>query len=74
MPWTCFSYPADVPPGIGRRDVTQSDPSGPSGPHRMVTTHCFSYPADLSPVTATNGAAEAAPPCPRRTNSTCFSY
>ena len=71
MPWTCFSYPTDAPPGLGRRDAAQADPSDP---HRMVTTHCFSYAVDLSPVTGTSRAAEAAPSGPRRPISTCFSY
>ena len=71
MPWSCFSYPTDAPPGLGRRDAAQPDPCGP---HRMVTTHCFSYAVDLSPVTGTSRAAEAAPSGPRRPTSTCFSY
>ena len=62
MPATCFSYQADVPPGIGNRNAAQPALPGlggigypcfsyPSGP-------CFSYPADV----------------PRRMPFSCFSY
>ena len=71
MPWTCFSYPTDAPPGLGRRDAAQPDSSGP---YRMTYTACFNYAVDLSPVTGTSGAAEAAPSGPRRPITTCFSY
>ena len=39
MPLICFSYPADVPPGIGRRSVA------PTALRRMPIGSCFSYSA-----------------------------
>jgi hypothetical protein len=44
MPATCFSYPADVPPGISNRGAAQP---APPGLRKMTTTCCFSYPADV---------------------------
>ena len=38
---SCFSYPADVPPGTGTRNAAQSAQSG--------WLNCFSYPADVPP-------------------------
>ena len=38
---SCFSYPADVPPGTGTRDAAQSAQSG--------LLNCFSYPGDVPP-------------------------
>ena len=73
---SCFSYPADVPPGTGTRDAAQSAQCGwlncfsypadvPPGPRQMstVSSSCFSYQGDV-------------PPGPRRmhTGSTCFRY
>jgi hypothetical protein len=59
MPQTCFSYPADVPPGTSNRDAAQS---APPGLRRMPTTsHCFRYPGDV-------------PPGLRRMPGTCFRY
>jgi hypothetical protein len=67
MPSTCFSYPADVPPGV-------PDPSGGKAasprPRLMTSTTCFRYHAgtDL-------GGMPSARPGPRRmTNTTCFRY
>jgi hypothetical protein len=48
MPWTCFSYEAEVPSRIGHRHVAES---ALSGPHMMVTSHCFGYPADMNRMT-----------------------
>jgi len=42
MPWSCFSYPADVPPGTGTRDDAQS--ASPS--LRTMPYSCFSYSVD----------------------------
>jgi hypothetical protein len=59
MPNPCFSYPADVPPGISNRGAAQP---APPGLRRMTYTACFSYLGDM-------------PPTPRRmTYSTCFRY
>ena len=78
---SCFSYPADVPPGTGTRDAAQSAQSG--------WLHCFSYPADVPPGTGTRNAAQSAqsgwlhcfsypaevPPGLRRMpGGTCFRY
>jgi len=41
MPYTCFSYPADVAPGIGDRAVGPALP----GLRRMPDSQCFRYPA-----------------------------
>ena len=38
MPWTCFSYPADVPPGTRNPNAVQPELRG------MPNTLCFSYP------------------------------
>jgi len=38
---SCFSYPAEVPPGIESRNAAQSAQSG--------YLNCFSYPADVPP-------------------------
>jgi len=45
MPWSCFSYPADAPPGIGNRHATRPAPPG----LRQMPGTCFSYsvPAPL---------------------------
>jgi hypothetical protein len=59
MPNSCFSYPADVPPGTGTRDAVQSDPPGL---RRMPTTSCFRYEADVPPGLR------------RMTTTACFSY
>jgi hypothetical protein len=81
MPYPCFSYPADVPPGTGTRDAAQPAQSG--------LLSCFSYPADVPPGTGTRNAAQPAqsgllncfsypaevPPGLRRMPSgTCFRY
>jgi hypothetical protein len=60
-----FSYPADVPPGIGNRPSAQP---APPGLRRMPTTccfkyagdmhPCFSYPADVQPGARTRNAAQ----------------
>jgi hypothetical protein len=70
MPATCFSYQADVPPGIGNRNAAQPALPGlggigypcfsyPSGPcFSYPSGPCFSYPANV----------------PRRMPLSCFSY
>ena len=72
MPWSCFSYPANVPTGIDSDDAARS---APAGLRRMVTTHCFCCPADVPTGTGTRSAAQSASPgLPRKTNSACFRY
>ena len=77
MPVTtsCFSNPADLPPGIGNRDAVQ--------PAQFGWLHCFSYPADVPPgprqmhtgTTCFKYPGDVLPG-PRRmpTGSTCFRY
>jgi hypothetical protein len=43
MPAMCFSYPADIRPGIGNRNIAQPDLRNP----RMMPHTCFGYPADV---------------------------
>jgi hypothetical protein len=59
---SCFSYPADVPPGTGTRDAVQSAQSG--------LLSCFSYPAEVPPGTRTRDAAQSA----QSGLLHCFSY
>ncbi len=41
MPWTCFNYPADVPPGTRNPNAVQP------GLRSMPAGCCFSYSADV---------------------------
>jgi hypothetical protein len=43
MPAMCFSYPADMRPGIGSRDIAQPDLRNP----RRMPLSCLSYPANV---------------------------
>ena len=67
MPMTCFSFPADVSPGVpGSSGAKAASP----GPRQLTNTTCFRYQAgtDL-------GGMPPAQPGPRRiTNTTCFRY
>jgi len=81
MPWSCFSYPADVPPGTGKFNAARS---APPGLHRMPATYCFSYPGDLHPCFsypanaplggADRYAAQPALPGLRKMPNICFRY
>ena len=53
----CFSYPADVPPGIGNRPAAQPTPPG----LRRMTTNstCFKYPGDMHPCSSYTADAPA---------------
>jgi hypothetical protein len=42
MPAMCFSYPPDIRPGIGKRNIAQPDLRNP----RMMPIMCFRYEAD----------------------------
>jgi hypothetical protein len=42
MPAMCFSYPPDMRPGIGNRNIAQPDLRNP----RMMPIMCFRYEAD----------------------------
>ena len=59
---SCFSYPADVPPGTGTRNAAQSVQCG--------YLACFSYPAEVSPGTRIRNAAQSA----QYGWLNCFSY
>lgn len=65
----CFSFPADVPPGIGIQGAVRPDLCG-----MPVTTHCFSYPADAPLDAAGRGGARAPVPGLRAMPMTCYSY
>lgn len=67
MPWTCFSYPADVPSDSS--DHRGAQPAS-SCSRQMTSSTCFRYQtgADL-------GDLPPAQPGSRRiTNTTCFRY
>jgi hypothetical protein len=76
MPFPCFSYPADVQPGAGKRDAGQASPRGPQigYPCFSYSKLCFSYPPD-APLGVRNPDA-AQPPLPglRRMPYPCFRY
>ena len=79
MPWTCFSYPADLPPGTGNSDAAQPAPPGlrrmPAGPCFSYPHACFSYPADTPPGGRTPDAAGPVLPDLRKMpSSICFRY
>ena len=71
MPWSCFSYPADVPPGTGKFNAARS---APPGLHRMPATYCFSYPGDLHPCFSYTTDASAVSGLRRTGLLHCFSY
>jgi hypothetical protein len=69
MPFPCFSYPADLPPGAGKRDPQIGYPCF------SYSKLCFSYPADAPLGVRSPDAAQ--PPLPglrRMTYGTCFRY
>ena len=69
MPYPCFSYPADVPPGAGKRDAGQASPRDP-----QIGYPCFNYPSD-APIGVRNRYAVQAPlPGLRRMPHMCFLY
>ena len=77
MPFPCFSYPADLPPGAGKRDAEQASPRDPQigYPCFSYSKLCFSYPPD-APLGVRNPDA-VQPPLPglrRMTYGTCFRY
>jgi hypothetical protein len=78
MPYPCFSYPADAPPGTRNRNAAQETLRGLrrmpypcfSYPHM-----CFSYPADVLLDTRNRAAAQPDQPGLRKMPSgTCFRY
>ena len=76
MPYPCFSYPVDVPPGAGKRDAAQASPRDPQigYPCFSYPQMCFGYPSD-APLGARNrDAAQATLPGLRRMPGMCFRY
>jgi hypothetical protein len=84
MPYTCFSYSADLPPGTRARGAARpglGDPlrmpnpcfSYPADVPRSMPYACFSYPIGATPC-AGNRAAPPALPGLRRMPSMCFRY
>ena len=76
MPWSCFGYPADVPPG---RRSDNTGPGLPPGLRRMPVYccfsyphSCFSYPADVT--SGNRGGAQPISPELRRMPNSCFRY
>jgi hypothetical protein len=69
MPWTCFDYPADVPPGA-RMPTTLCFGYPGDRPRTMPAGCCFSYLADVPP----GDSAEPDLGDPRKMPYMCFSY
>jgi len=84
----CFSYPADVPPGIGNRPAAQPAPPGlrwmsttsstcfkyPAGMPRSMSFSGLGHSADVPPATKVPDAAQPALPGLRRMPNMCFRY
>lgn len=74
MPFTCFSFPAEVPSADKSGDVAGASwryPRGPGHPFVSYPNMCFSYPDDLP----RGGNSDAAQPYLRRMPfGTCFRY
>ncbi len=70
MPYPCFSYPADLPPGAGKRDAAHASPRDP-----QIGYPCFSYPSDAPLGVRNPDAAQVPLPGLRRmVFGTCFRY
>ena len=69
MPHTCFSFPAEVPPGAGNHDAARAA----LGDVRRMPFPCFSYPPETL-----IGNGDAAQPEPgglrSMPNVVCFRY
>jgi hypothetical protein len=76
MPWSCFSYSADVPTPSRTRKMTGSARfSYPVDMNRMVNTACFSYPADVPSGPRKHDVAEPLLPGLRNMPfGSCFRY
>ena len=76
MPKMCFSYPADVPPGAGKRGAGQVSPGDPQigYPCFSYSKLCFSYPSDASLRVRDRDAAQPPLPGLRRMPQMCFRY
>jgi hypothetical protein len=71
MPFSCFSYRADVPVGSANRDVARVTPRGPRG----VGYPCFSYyPDGVPPDNGNRDGAQPTSPELRGMPNTCFRY
>jgi hypothetical protein len=71
MPYPCFSYRADVPPGAENRDPAQTVPPGP---RTMSVSPCFRYWAEVPTEGKVPGAVRLIPPGLCRMPRTCFRY
>ena len=73
MPAICFSYPADMPTGIGDRN--NPEPNLPD-PRKIVSYQlmCFSYPEDVPQGTGNRDTAQSDVPGLRRMPIMCFRY
>ena len=76
MPYPCFSYPADVPSGAGKRDAGQVSPRDPQigYPCFSYSKLCFSYPSEASLSVRNRDAAQVPLPGLRRMPIMCFRY
>jgi hypothetical protein len=69
MPYTCFSFPAEMPPGAGNRDTARAA----LGDVRRMPFPCFSYPAET--LIGNGGTAQPEPDGLRSMpNVVCFRY
>jgi hypothetical protein len=77
MPWSCYSYLADVPASTPNRGAV---PSAPPGRREMpypcysYPFMCFSYPGEVPPGGGHPGAARLPLSGLRRMPMTCFRY
>ncbi len=77
MPYTCFSYSADLPPSAGDRSAAQAalrDLRRMPASCFSYPIACFSYPSDVLPGITNRDAAQPGLRDPRRMPATCFRY
>jgi hypothetical protein len=73
----CFSYPADVPPGIRNRTSAEAalrDPRRMPLPCFSYPLMCFSYPDDVPLGNRNRGGAQPTSPEVRSMPYPCFRY
>jgi hypothetical protein len=84
MPWTCYSYPPDLPPGNEDRGAARSGLRGmpykvcfryqPEVP-RSMPLMCFSYPVEAPPGSGNrNATPQVLDGLRRMPYSSCFRY
>lgn len=77
MPITCYSYPADVPPGSGNDEAMQAVRRGlrkMPNPCYSYPNMCFSYPDDAPWAAPGRDAGPALPGLRGMPFGTCFRY